>query len=54
MAPIFFAYERTSIGLKKVNMSLSVFETILERQGTKFAASGIVFCSLHFHYASYK
>nr|CAD7417444.1 unnamed protein product [Timema poppensis] len=38
MAPIFFAYERTSIALKKTNLALSVFNTLLQRQGTKFAA----------------
>ncbi|XP_069700591.1 glutathione S-transferase 1-1 isoform X2 [Periplaneta americana] len=38
MAPIFFAYERTPLGLKKVNIGLNVFNTILERQGTKYAA----------------
>ncbi|PSN56364.1 hypothetical protein C0J52_03755 [Blattella germanica] len=41
MAPIFyaFAYERTPLGLKKVNTGLSIFNTLLERQGTKYAAS---------------
>jgi glutathione S-transferase len=41
MAPIFFDYERTPQGLKKVNIGLSVLNTILERQGTKFAAAGM-------------
>nr|CAD7267452.1 unnamed protein product [Timema shepardi] len=41
MAPIFFAYERTSIALKKTNLALSVFNTLLQRQGTKFAAGGL-------------
>ncbi|CAG9579933.1 unnamed protein product [Danaus chrysippus] len=39
MAPIFFDYERTEFGLKKVNMALDVFETYLERLGTSHAAS---------------
>ncbi|XP_065355310.1 glutathione S-transferase 1-1 isoform X2 [Calliphora vicina] len=39
MAPIFFDYERTEMGLKKVNNALSVFETYLQRLGTKYAAS---------------
>ncbi|XP_023295551.2 uncharacterized protein LOC111678435 isoform X1 [Lucilia cuprina] len=38
MAPIFFDYERTELGLKKVNNALAVFETYLERLGTKYAA----------------
>ncbi|XP_063243439.1 glutathione S-transferase 1 [Bacillus rossius redtenbacheri] len=38
MAPIFYAYERTALGLKKTNIGLSVFNTILERNATKFAA----------------
>ncbi|GBP31492.1 Glutathione S-transferase 1-1 [Eumeta japonica] len=38
MAPIFFAYERTPIGLKKVHMSLDVFETYLSRLGRRWAA----------------
>lgn len=39
MAPIFFAYERTPIGLKKVNIALNTFETYLLRSGTKYAAA---------------
>ncbi|KAJ8875796.1 hypothetical protein PR048_023695 [Dryococelus australis] len=38
MAPIFYAYERTALGLKKTNIGLSVFNTFLERYATKFAA----------------
>ncbi|EDV92883.1 GH18587 [Drosophila grimshawi] len=39
MAPIFFAYERTPMSLKKVENALDVFETYLQRLGTKYAAS---------------
>nr|WEU54069.1 glutathione s-transferase-1 [Protohermes costalis] len=39
MAPIFFAYERTSLGLKKTHIALSVFETYLTKLNTKYAAS---------------
>ncbi|XP_075146573.1 GST-containing FLYWCH zinc-finger protein isoform X2 [Haematobia irritans] len=39
MAPIFFDYERTEMGLKKVQNALSVFETYLKTLGTKYAAS---------------
>ncbi|KAH8369183.1 hypothetical protein KR009_003624 [Drosophila setifemur] len=38
MAPIFFDYDRTPISLKKVENALDVFETYLERSGTKYAA----------------
>ncbi|CAH0582954.1 unnamed protein product [Chrysodeixis includens] len=38
MAPIFFAYERTPEGLKRVHMALEVFETYLTRLGTSYAA----------------
>ncbi|XP_060802045.1 glutathione S-transferase 1-1 [Amyelois transitella] len=38
MAPIFFDYERTPFGLKRVNMALDVFETYMERLGTTHAA----------------
>ncbi|KAH8344065.1 hypothetical protein KR084_003868 [Drosophila pseudotakahashii] len=38
MAPIFFDYERTPMSLKKVQNALEVFETYLERLGTKYAA----------------
>lgn len=39
MAPIFFAYERTPLGLKKTHIALSNFNTYLERTGTTYAAS---------------
>ncbi|XP_013137799.1 PREDICTED: glutathione S-transferase 1-1 [Papilio polytes] len=39
MAPIFFDYQRTELGLKKVHMALDVFETYLQRLGTKYAAA---------------
>ncbi|XP_055679965.1 glutathione S-transferase 1-1 [Lutzomyia longipalpis] len=39
MAPIFFDYPRTPIGLKKLNISLATFETYLKRSGTKYAAA---------------
>lgn len=39
MAPIFFDYERTPLGLKKVHIALDVFETYLERLGTSHAAA---------------
>ncbi|KAM8706717.1 hypothetical protein ACLKA7_010907 [Drosophila subpalustris] len=39
MAPIFFDYERTPMSLKKVENALEVFETYLQRLGTKYAAS---------------
>ncbi|SPP86436.1 uncharacterized protein LOC117588487 [Drosophila guanche] len=38
MAPIFFDYERTPMSLKKVKNALEVFETYLERLGSKYAA----------------
>ncbi|XP_071440215.1 glutathione S-transferase 1-like isoform X3 [Hetaerina americana] len=38
MAPIFYAYKRTTETLKKMNIGISVFNIILERQGTKYAA----------------
>ncbi|CAG9787347.1 unnamed protein product [Diatraea saccharalis] len=39
MAPIFYDYERTPLGLKKVHMALDVFETYLERLGYSYAAA---------------
>ncbi|KAG6441744.1 hypothetical protein O3G_MSEX001955 [Manduca sexta] len=39
MAPIFFDYERTPLGLKKVHIALDVFETYLNRFGKKYAAA---------------
>ncbi|XP_046967416.1 glutathione S-transferase 1-1 [Vanessa cardui] len=38
MAPIFFDYERTDLGLKKVKMALEVFETYLSKLGTSHVA----------------
>ncbi|CAG4934123.1 unnamed protein product [Parnassius apollo] len=38
MAPIFFDYERTELGLKKVHMALEVFNMYLDRVGTDYAA----------------
>ncbi|XP_052748494.1 glutathione S-transferase 1-1 [Galleria mellonella] len=42
MAPIFFDYERSPLGLKKVHMAMDVFETYLERLGTSYAAANHV------------
>ncbi|KAG8223829.1 hypothetical protein J437_LFUL003717 [Ladona fulva] len=39
MAPIFYAYKRTPDTLKKMKNGLSVFNTLLEREGTKYAAA---------------
>lgn len=39
MAPIFFAYERTPLGLKKVHIALDVYEAYLTRTGTTYAAA---------------
>lgn len=39
MAPIFFDYQRTPLGLKKVNIALEVFNTYLSRLGTAYAAA---------------
>ncbi|XP_068152064.1 uncharacterized protein gfzf isoform X1 [Drosophila tropicalis] len=38
MAPIFFDYKRTPMSLKRVENALEVFETYLDRLGTKYAA----------------
>uniref|UniRef100_A0A182NX43 glutathione transferase n=1 Tax=Anopheles dirus TaxID=7168 RepID=A0A182NX43_9DIPT len=38
MAPIFFDYQRTEMGLKKLNLALGAFETYLVRAGTKYVA----------------
>ncbi|KAG8299051.1 glutathione S-transferase 1-like [Homalodisca vitripennis] len=38
VGPIFFDYERAPGGLKKLNYVLAQFDTILERQNTKFSA----------------
>lgn len=42
MAPIFFAYERTPLSLKKTNIALNNFETYLKRLGKKYAAGGML------------
>lgn len=49
MAPIFFDYERTPMGLKKVRTVLDTFNSILEKQGTKYCAGGIL-CSIFFFF----
>ena len=38
MAPIFFDYERTPLGLKKVHISLATFETYLKMLNKKYIA----------------
>lgn len=38
MAPIFFDYERTPMGLKKVSIALETFETYLKREGYNYVA----------------
>uniref|UniRef100_A0A182S902 glutathione transferase n=1 Tax=Anopheles maculatus TaxID=74869 RepID=A0A182S902_9DIPT len=38
MAPIFFDYQRTEMGLKKLNRALAAFETYVKRAGTKYVA----------------
>ncbi|XP_044756600.1 glutathione S-transferase 1 [Coccinella septempunctata] len=38
MAPIFFNYKRTPLGLKKVHIALDNFNNYLQRTGTKYAA----------------
>lgn len=38
MAPIFFDYQRTDIGLKKLNIALAAFETLLKNSATKYVA----------------
>ncbi|XP_055852291.1 glutathione S-transferase 1-1 [Episyrphus balteatus] len=38
LAPIFFDYERSAMGLKKVENALKVFQTYLERLNTKYVA----------------
>lgn len=39
MAPIFFDYERTPLGLKKVHIALDFFNTYLKNLGKKYAAA---------------
>ena len=38
MAPIFFDYERKSMGLKKMTIALDVFNTYLQREDSEYAA----------------
>lgn len=38
MAPIFFDYERTPLGLKKTKIALDVFNTYLQRENSVYAA----------------
>jgi len=42
LAPIFFDYPRTPLGLKKVHIALSTFETYLKTLNTKYAAGNNV------------
>ncbi|XP_077297647.1 glutathione S-transferase 1-like [Arctopsyche grandis] len=39
MDPIFYDYERTPLGLKKMHVALDNFETYLKTSGTKYAAA---------------
>lgn len=39
IAPIFFDYPRSALGLQKVNLALTSFETYLKRTQTKYAAA---------------
>jgi len=39
MAPIFFDYQRTPLGLKKTNIALNNLETYLKGTGTRYAAT---------------
>lgn len=43
MAPIFFDYKRTSLGLKKMKMALNVFNTYLQREDSEYAAGSKYF-----------
>lgn len=43
MAPIFFDYERTSLGLKKMKMALDIFNTYLQREDSEYAAGSKYF-----------
>ncbi|KFB48878.1 AGAP000947-PA-like protein [Anopheles sinensis] len=38
MAPIFFDYQRTDIGLKKLTLALEAFETYLKKSGSTYVA----------------
>lgn len=40
MAPIFFDYQRTPLGLKKVEIGLDCFETYLRTGDTVYSAGG--------------
>lgn len=40
MAPIFFDYQRTPLGLKKTKIALDIFNTYLQRGHCKYAAGG--------------
>ncbi|XP_058127975.1 glutathione S-transferase 1 [Anopheles ziemanni] len=42
MAPIFFDYQRTDIGLKKLNLALEAFETYLKKSGSTYVAGDSV------------
>lgn len=42
MAPIFFDYPRSPLGVKKVNIALEAFETYLRLGNTKYAAGNNV------------
>lgn len=38
MAPIFFDYERTPLGLKKMKIALDIFNKYLQRENSEYAA----------------
>jgi glutathione S-transferase len=38
MAPIFFDYQRTPLGLKKTKIALDIFNTYLQRENSVYAA----------------
>lgn len=38
MAPIFYDYQRTPLGLKKMKIALDIFNTYLQRENSEFAA----------------
>uniref|UniRef100_A0A1B6EAU5 GST N-terminal domain-containing protein n=1 Tax=Clastoptera arizonana TaxID=38151 RepID=A0A1B6EAU5_9HEMI len=48
MAPIFFDYERSPVGLKKVKAVLDVFNNILQNEGKLYAA-GVIYITLAFY-----
>lgn len=39
VAPMFYDYKRTPLGLKKMTIALDVFNTYLQRENTEYAAS---------------